>query len=387
MPVRIAINGFGRIGRLVMRASLKNPEVQVVAVNDLADAKTNAHLLKYDSVHGALDVPVEARDDEIVVAGRAIKVLSEREPAKLPWKDLGVDIVVESTGVFTDATKAAAHLQAGAKKVIISAPAKNEDITVVMGVNEDKYDPARHHVVSNASCTTNCLAPVVKVLHRHFKILRGLMTTVHSYTNDQRILDLVHKDLRRARAAGMSIIPTTTGAAKAIGLVLPELKGKLHGFAMRVPTPNVSVVDLVADVEKSTTVEEVNAAFKAAALQLLVDAGKVLRTTLPADVEDGPSRKGFPSGPPPSPRPAPKPPGWYGVEQPRRRSKWGVRARATAFPCPGGCQTPAVRTMTAKKRGRQAGIGAGGFQCPPGRRSGGGRHPYPGGPAYHPVSC
>ncbi|GFN22721.1 ArsJ-associated glyceraldehyde-3-phosphate dehydrogenase [Thermanaeromonas sp. C210] len=265
MPVRIAINGFGRIGRLVMRASLKNPEVQVVAVNDLADAKTNAHLLKYDSVHGALDVPVEARDDEIVVAGRAIKVLSEREPAKLPWKELGVDIVVESTGVFTDATKAAAHLQAGAKKVIISAPAKNEDITVVMGVNEDKYDPARHHVVSNASCTTNCLAPVVKVLHRHFKILRGLMTTVHSYTNDQRILDLVHKDLRRARAAGMSIIPTTTGAAKAIGLVLPELKGKLHGFAMRVPTPNVSVVDLVADVEKSTTVEEVNAAFKAAA--------------------------------------------------------------------------------------------------------------------------
>ncbi|HBT48257.1 MAG TPA: type I glyceraldehyde-3-phosphate dehydrogenase [Peptococcaceae bacterium] len=265
MPVRIAINGFGRIGRLAMRASLKNPEVQVVAVNDLADAKTNAHLLKYDSVHGILDVPVEARDGEMVVAGRAIKVLSEREPAKLPWKDLGVDIVVESTGVFTDATKAAAHLEAGAKKVIISAPAKNEDITIVMGVNEDKYDPARHHVVSNASCTTNCLAPVVKVLHSRFTILRGLMTTVHSYTNDQRILDLVHKDLRRARAAGMSIIPTTTGAAKAIGSVLPELKGKLHGFAMRVPTPNVSVVDLVADVEKSTTVEEVNAAFKEAA--------------------------------------------------------------------------------------------------------------------------
>ncbi|MGI9952183.1 ArsJ-associated glyceraldehyde-3-phosphate dehydrogenase [Moorellaceae bacterium AZ2] len=265
MPVRIAINGFGRIGRLVMRASLQNPEVQVVAVNDLADAKTNAHLLKYDSVHGTLNVQVEARGDVMVVAGREIKVLSEKEPAKLPWKDLGVDIVVESTGVFTDATKAAAHLQAGAKKVIISAPAKNEDITIVMGVNEDKYNPTQHHIVSNASCTTNCLAPVVKVLHQHFKVLRGLMTTAHSYTNDQRILDLVHKDLRRARAAGMSIIPTTTGAAKAIGLVLPELKGKLNGFAMRVPTPNVSVVDLVVDVEKPTTVEEVNAAFKAAA--------------------------------------------------------------------------------------------------------------------------
>ncbi|MGB9662070.1 MAG: ArsJ-associated glyceraldehyde-3-phosphate dehydrogenase [Moorellaceae bacterium] len=265
MPVKVAINGFGRIGRLVMRASLENPEVQVVAVNDLADAQTNAHLLKYDSVHGRLNVPVEAREGVMVVAGREIKVLAEKDPAKLPWGDLGVDIVVESTGVFTDATKAAAHRQAGAKKVIITAPAKNEDITIVMGVNEDQYDPAKHHIVSNASCTTNCLAPVVKVLHQHFKVLRGLMTTAHSYTNDQRILDLVHKDLRRARAAGMSIIPTTTGAAKAIGLVLPELKGKLNGFAMRVPTPNVSVVDLVADVEKATTVEEVNAAFKAAA--------------------------------------------------------------------------------------------------------------------------
>lgn len=265
MPVKIAINGFGRIGRLVMRASLQNPEVEVIAVNDLADAPTNAHLLKYDSVHGRLNAEVEARGDVMVVAGREIKVFAEKDPAKLPWKDLGVDIVVESTGVFTDATKAAAHRQAGAKKVIITAPAKNEDITIVMGVNEDKYDPAQHHIVSNASCTTNCLAPVVKVLHQHFKVLRGLMTTAHSYTNDQRILDLVHKDLRRARAAGMSIIPTTTGAAKAIGLVLPELKGKLNGFAMRVPTPNVSVVDLVADVEKATTVEEVNAAFKAAA--------------------------------------------------------------------------------------------------------------------------
>ncbi|SMB91527.1 glyceraldehyde-3-phosphate dehydrogenase (NAD+) [Thermanaeromonas toyohensis ToBE] len=265
MPVKVAINGFGRIGRLVMRASLQNPEVEVIAINDLTDAQTNAHLLKYDSVHGRLNVDVEARGDVMIVGGREIKVFSEKDPAKLPWKDLGVDIVVESTGVFTDATKAAAHRQAGAKKVIITAPAKNEDITIVMGVNEDKYDPLHHHIVSNASCTTNCLAPVVKVLHQHFKVLRGLMTTAHSYTNDQRILDLVHKDLRRARAAGMSIIPTTTGAAKAIGLVLPELKGKLNGFAMRVPTPNVSVVDLVADVEKATTVEEVNAAFKAAA--------------------------------------------------------------------------------------------------------------------------
>lgn len=265
MPVKVAINGFGRIGRLVMRASLQNPEVEVIAINDLTDAQTNAHLLKYDSVHGKINVDVEARGDVMIVGGREIKVFSEKDPAKLPWKDLGVDIVVESTGVFTDATKAAAHRQAGAKKVIITAPAKNEDITIVMGVNEDKYDPLNHHIVSNASCTTNCLAPVVKVLHQHFKVLRGLMTTAHSYTNDQRILDLVHKDLRRARAAGMSIIPTTTGAAKAIGLVLPELKGKLNGFAMRVPTPNVSVVDLVADVEKATTVEEVNAAFKAAA--------------------------------------------------------------------------------------------------------------------------
>ncbi|MCG0277460.1 MAG: ArsJ-associated glyceraldehyde-3-phosphate dehydrogenase [Thermanaeromonas sp.] len=265
MPAKVAINGFGRIGRLVMRASLNNPEVEVVAINDLTDAQTNAHLLKYDSVHGKLNVDVEARGDVMIVGGREIKVLSEKDPAKLPWGDLGIDIVVESTGVFTDATKAAAHRQAGAKKVIITAPAKNEDITIVMGVNEEKYDPAQHHIVSNASCTTNCLAPVVKVLHQHFKVLRGLMTTTHAYTNDQRILDLVHKDLRRARAAGMSIIPTTTGAAKAIGLVLPELKGKLNGFAMRVPTPNVSVVDLVVDVEKATTVEEVNAALKAAA--------------------------------------------------------------------------------------------------------------------------
>lgn len=265
MPVKLAINGFGRIGRLVMRASLENNAVEVVAINDLTDAQTNAHLLKYDSVHGRLNVDVVAKGDAIVVGGREIKVFSEKAPAKLPWGDLGIDIVVESTGVFTDAAKAAAHREAGAKKVIITAPAKSEDITIVMGVNEEKYDPAHHHIVSNASCTTNCLAPVVKVLHQHFKVLRGLMTTAHSYTNDQRILDLVHKDLRRARAAGMSIIPTTTGAAKAIGLVLPELKGKLNGFAMRVPTPNVSVVDLVVDVEKATTVEEVNTTLKDAA--------------------------------------------------------------------------------------------------------------------------
>ncbi|NPV53986.1 MAG: ArsJ-associated glyceraldehyde-3-phosphate dehydrogenase [Firmicutes bacterium] len=265
MSVRVGINGFGRIGRIVFRAAMKNPNIDIVAANDLADARTNAHLLKYDSVHGTLDAQVEAQDDSIVVNGKSVKILAEKDPASLPWKDLGVDIVIESTGIFTDATKAAAHLKAGAKKVVITAPAKNEDATFVMGVNEKTYDPAKHHVVSNASCTTNCLAPVAKVLHEKFVIKKGLMTTVHSYTNDQRILDLVHKDLRRARAGAMSIIPTTTGAAKAVGLVLPELKGKLNGFAMRVPTPNVSVVDLVAETEKSTSVEEVNAALKAAA--------------------------------------------------------------------------------------------------------------------------
>ncbi|HHV63094.1 MAG TPA: ArsJ-associated glyceraldehyde-3-phosphate dehydrogenase [Firmicutes bacterium] len=265
MAVRVGINGFGRIGRIVFRAAMKNPNIDIVAANDLADARTNAHLLKYDSVHGTLDAQVEAKDDSIVVNGKSVKILAEKDPANLPWKDLGVDIVIESTGIFTDATKAAAHIKAGAKKVVITAPAKNEDATFVMGVNEKTYDPAKHHVVSNASCTTNCLAPVAKVLHEKFVIKKGLMTTVHSYTNDQRILDLVHKDLRRARAGAMSIIPTTTGAAKAVGLVLPELKGKLNGFAMRVPTPNVSVVDLVVETEKSTSVEEVNAVLKAAA--------------------------------------------------------------------------------------------------------------------------
>ncbi|QJW47477.1 type I glyceraldehyde-3-phosphate dehydrogenase [bacterium BFN5] len=265
MATKVGINGFGRIGRNVFRAALNNPAVDIVAVNDLTDAKTLAHLLKYDSVHGILDAEVSVDGSNIIVNGKAVQVLAEREPAKLPWKDLGVEVVVESTGRFTDREKAAAHLEAGAKKVIISAPAKNEDITIVMGVNEDKYEAASHHVISNASCTTNCLAPFAKVLHEKFGIKRGLMTTVHAYTNDQQILDLPHKDLRRARAAGMSIIPTTTGAAKAVALVLPELKGKLNGFAMRVPTPNVSVVDLVAELDKSATAEEINAALKAAA--------------------------------------------------------------------------------------------------------------------------
>jgi glyceraldehyde 3-phosphate dehydrogenase len=265
MTVKVGINGFGRIGRLVFRAAAQHPEVEVVAINDLTDAETNAHLLKYDSVHGIWDADIEAVDGAIRVNGKEVKVLAERDPAKLPWGDLGVDVVVESTGLFTDANKAKAHLEAGAKKVVISAPAKNEDITIVLGVNEDKYDPANHHIISNASCTTNCLAPFAKILNDKFGIKKGLMTTVHAYTNDQRILDQAHKDLRRARTAGMSIIPTTTGAAKAVALVLPELKGKLNGFAMRVPTPNVSVVDLVAEVEKATTAEEVNNALKEAA--------------------------------------------------------------------------------------------------------------------------
>lgn len=262
--IKVAINGFGRIGRLAFRALLQYPEIDVVAINDLTDAKTNAHLFKYDSVHGTFDGKVEATADAIIVEGKEVKVLAEKNPGNLPWKELGIDIVVESTGLFTDAEKAKAHLDAGAKKVIITAPAKNEDITIVLGVNEEKYEPAKHNIISNASCTTNCLAPVAKVLHKNFGIIHGLMTTVHSYTNDQRILDQAHKDLRRARAAALSIIPTTTGAAKAVGLVLPELKGKLHGFALRVPTPNVSVVDLVADLKTKVTAEEVNAALKEA---------------------------------------------------------------------------------------------------------------------------
>ena len=266
MAIRVGINGFGRIGRLVYRAGLRNKNIEFVAVNDLpTETKVLAHLLKYDSTFGILNAKVEAKAGALVVDGKELKVLSYRSPAEIPWGSLGVDIVIESTGVFTDADKAKGHLAGGAKKVIISAPAKGEDITIVLGVNEGKYDTAKHNIVSNASCTTNCLAPLAKVLSDSFGILHGQMTTVHSYTNDQRILDLVHSDLRRARSAAMSIIPSTTGAAKAIGLVLPELIGKLDGFAMRVPTPDVSVVDLVCEVKKQTTAEEVNAALKAAA--------------------------------------------------------------------------------------------------------------------------
>lgn len=265
MAIKVGINGFGRIGRNVLRAALNNDQIEIVAVNDLTDANMLAHLLKYDSVHGVLQETVEVNGDNLIVDGREIKVLAERDPAQLPWSDLGVDIVVESTGRFTKREDAAKHLDAGAKKVIISAPGKDEDITIVMGVNEENYDPNNHHVISNASCTTNCLAPFAKVLHDEFGIRRGMMTTIHSYTNDQQILDLPHKDYRRARAAAENIIPTTTGAAKAVALVLPELKGKLNGMAMRVPTPNVSIVDLVAELDKEVTVEEVNSAFKKAA--------------------------------------------------------------------------------------------------------------------------
>ncbi|HCF91067.1 MAG TPA: type I glyceraldehyde-3-phosphate dehydrogenase [Firmicutes bacterium] len=266
MTVKVAINGFGRIGRNVLRAGISNPDIEFVAINDLADANTLAHLLKYDSVHGPLNAEVRVDGNFIVInENQIIKIYAEKDPAALPWEEMGVQIVVESTGRFTKRADAAKHLEAGAEKVIISAPGKEEDITIVMGVNDKKYDPNKHHVVSNASCTTNCLAPVAKVIHDHFGIKKGFMTTVHSYTNDQQILDLPHKDLRRARAASMSIIPTTTGAAKAVGLVIPELKGKLNGFAMRVPTPNVSVVDLVAEVSKEVTVEEVNRALKEAA--------------------------------------------------------------------------------------------------------------------------
>ncbi|MED4410937.1 type I glyceraldehyde-3-phosphate dehydrogenase [Bacillus licheniformis] len=265
MAVKVGINGFGRIGRNVFRAALNNPEVEVVAVNDLTDANMLAHLLQYDSVHGKLDAEVSVDGSNLVVNGQTIQVTAERDPSKLSWGEQGVEIVVESTGFFTKRADAAKHLEAGAKKVIISAPASEEDITIVMGVNEDKYDAANHHVISNASCTTNCLAPFAKVLNDKFGIKRGMMTTVHSYTNDQQILDLPHKDYRRARAAAESIIPTTTGAAKAVSLVLPELKGKLNGGAMRVPTPNVSLVDLVAELDKEVTAEEVNAALKEAA--------------------------------------------------------------------------------------------------------------------------
>jgi glyceraldehyde 3-phosphate dehydrogenase len=265
MAVRVGINGFGRIGRNIMRAALGNDAIDFVAVNDLTNSATLAHLLKYDSVLGNLEADVKATKDGISVDGEEFKVLSMKDPAQLPWKDLGVEVVFEATGLFTKRDDAAKHLTAGAKKVIITAPAKGPDITMVLGVNEDKYDPAKHHIVSNASCTTNCLAPVAKVVHECFGLRKGWMTTVHSYTNDQNLLDLPHKDLRRARAAALSIIPTTTGAATAVGEVLPELKGRLDSFAMRVPTPNVSVVDLNALVDRKTTAEDVNKAFMDAA--------------------------------------------------------------------------------------------------------------------------
>ncbi|HUI43293.1 MAG TPA: type I glyceraldehyde-3-phosphate dehydrogenase [Terriglobia bacterium] len=265
MAVKVGINGFGRIGRNVLRASLSDPNIEIVAVNDITDPKTLAHLLKYDSVFGTFAAEVGHGDDCVRVNGKSIRVFKIKDPAEIDWSSLGVQVVIESTGLFTKAEDAKKHLKGSVKKVIITAPAKGEDVTIVLGVNDKMYDPAKHHVISNASCTTNCLAPAAKVVHENFKILKGSMTTIHAYTNDQRILDLPHKDLRRARAAALSMIPTTTGAAKAVGLVLPELKGKLDGYAMRVPTPDVSVVDLVALTEKSTTADEVNAAFKKAA--------------------------------------------------------------------------------------------------------------------------
>jgi glyceraldehyde 3-phosphate dehydrogenase len=267
MAAKVAINGFGRIGRLGLRGMLERhkKDLTVVAINDMADLKTNAHLFRYDSTYGAFPGKIEAGEGVLTIDGQSITVLNEKDPSRLPWKQLGIDIVIESTGVFTDGKKVRAHLDAGAKKVIITAPATNEDITLVLGVNDSTYDPAKHHIVSNASCTTNCLAPVAKVLHDEFGVERGLMTTTHAYTNDQRILDLMHSDLRRARAAAMNIVPTSTGAAKAIGLVMPELKGKLHGLSLRVPTSTVSVVDLVADLKRAASLEEVNNALKKAA--------------------------------------------------------------------------------------------------------------------------
>lgn len=262
MGIRVGINGFGRIGRLVFRASLGDPDLDYIAINDLTDAKTLAHLLKYDSVHGTLKDDVKARESDIVVNGKPIKILAKKDPKELPWKDLGVDLVIESTGRFTDREGASRHISAGAKRVVITAPAKDPDVTIVLGVNSDMYDPRTHQIISNASCTTNCLAPVAKVLLENFGIRHGLMTTIHSYTNDQQLLDLPHKDLRRARAAALSMVPTTTGAAKALHLVLPQLKGKMDGMAIRVPTPNVSVVDLTVETEKDCDVATVNDAFR-----------------------------------------------------------------------------------------------------------------------------
>ena len=267
MATKVGINGFGRIGRLTLKAIIQRcgGKLEVAALNDLTDAKTNAHLFKYDSNYGIYPGKVEAKDDCIVVDGKEIRVLAERDPAKIPWRDHGVEIVIESTGLFTKASKAAAHLQGGTRKVIISAPAQEEDISIILGINEGQYDPAKHRIISNGSCTTNCIAPVIKVLHQKFGIVHGLMTTVHAYTNDQKILDVFHRDLRRARSAGTNIIPTTTGAARTVTVVMPELKGKLHGIAIRVPTPIVSLVDFVADLNRKVSAEEVNAAFRKAA--------------------------------------------------------------------------------------------------------------------------
>ncbi len=267
MSTKVGINGFGRIGRQVLKGinDYHPDRLEVVVVNDLTDTKTNAHLFKYDSNYGRYPGTVEAKEDSIVIDGKQVKVIAERDPSRIPWRDFGVDIVVESTGLFTSGPKAAGHLEGGAKKVLITAPAKEEDITVVLGVNEDKYDPAKHRIISNASCTTNCIAPVVKVLHESFGVSKGLMSTIHAYTNDQRVLDTVHSDLRRARAAALNIIPTTTGAAKAVTQVIPELQGRIHGLAFRVPTSTVSLVDFVADLEKEVTVDDVNAALRAAA--------------------------------------------------------------------------------------------------------------------------
>ncbi|MGI6488916.1 MAG: type I glyceraldehyde-3-phosphate dehydrogenase [Syntrophomonadaceae bacterium] len=262
MAIKIGINGFGRIGRLVTRAAISHQDIDVVAVNDLADVKTSAHLFKYDSVHGIYSHPVKVDGDDLLIGEQRVKYFAEPDPAKIPWGDLGVEVVVEGTGRFRDRESASAHLNAGAKKVVITAPGKDVDITLVMGVNDSDYDPQNHQIISNASCTTNCLGPLTKVIHDEFKIIRGLMTTIHAYTNDQRILDLAHKDLRRARAGALSMVPTTTGAAKAIGLVIPELAGKLNGMAVRVPTPNVSLVDLVVELEKSVSVDDINQAVK-----------------------------------------------------------------------------------------------------------------------------
>jgi glyceraldehyde 3-phosphate dehydrogenase len=266
MAAKVGINGFGRIGRLALRAAMeRKADIEIVAINDLADSHTNAHLFKYDSNYGRYPGSVETTQDAIRIDGKEIKVIAERDPAKIRWQDYGVEVVIESTGLFTDAVKAIAHRQGGAKKIVISAPAKNEDITIVLGVNQDKYQPNKHHIISNASCTTNGVAPLVKVLHDNYGVRQGLMTTAHAYTNDQRLLDTYHKDLRRARAAALNVVPTTTGAARAVALVIPELQGRLDGIALRIPTPTVSIVDFVANLEKSVSVEEVNRTFKAAA--------------------------------------------------------------------------------------------------------------------------